>query len=334
MSTELAEVQNAVTAMSKVETGLEALRKEYGGIVFPVGTSSGMEMARAARRAIREPRFEVEKIRKAAKAPILALGKKLDNEAARITRELTLIEAPIDMQITQEEDRIAAEKQARIDAEVQRVQLIQERIAELRGAPAACAASHSDIILGHIGDIEAKIIDSSFGEFEQEASKAKATTLASLRGLHSAAVARELDEQRIAKELAELAVLRAAQADRDRADQAKRDEEERVAREARNTEAIRIANEQRAQREAFEAEQRETRERLAAEDRRIADERADLARQQEALRVANLPRPAARKHVHNPGSEAIMEVVANYYSVESATAGRWLREIDWEALTA
>jgi colicin import membrane protein len=333
MSTELVEVQNAVAQMNKVEAGLEALRKEYRGVLYPVATAAGMEAAKLARRLIREPRFEVEKIRKAAKAPILALGKKLDSEAQRITRELTLIEAPIDMQITQEEDRIAAEKQARIDAEMARIREIQMRIEDIRNAPALCAAREPDAISVHIFDIQGTVIDASFAEFEQEASKAKDTTLAALRGLHAAAVAREVENARIAAERAELAKLRREQEERERADKVKRDEEERVAREARNAEAVRIAGEHRAQREAFEREQAEARERQAAEDRRIAEDRAKLQREQEALRKAN-ELPPARKNVHNPGREAIAEVVSHFYSVEASTAMRWLREIDWEAVSA
>jgi hypothetical protein len=329
MSTELVEVQNAVAAMNKVETGLAALRKEYGGIVYAVRTPEGMELARIARRLIREPRYEVEKIRKAAKAPILALGKKLDTEAARITRELTLIEAPIDQQITQEEGRIAAEKEAAINAELARVRNIQGRITEIREAPTKVAASNQAVILEMIAEIERLIIDSSFAEFEQEAVRAKAATMAALRGLHSAAVARELDDQRIAAERAELEKLRAVQAERDRQDKIKRDEEDRIAEEARRAEAARVAGEQRAQREAFEKEQREARERQAAEDRRIAEDRQKLEDERKRLQP-----PPARKRVHNPGSEAIVEVVAHFYSVDKTAARSWLREIDWETAPA
>jgi hypothetical protein len=100
MSTDLAEVERTIAEISRVETGLAKLRADYFGVVYEVHLSEGLEAARAARRAIREPRFEVEKIRKAGKAPLLALGKMLDAEAARITRELVAIENPIDAQIT------------------------------------------------------------------------------------------------------------------------------------------------------------------------------------------------------------------------------------------
>lgn len=331
---DLIQVQNSVSAMEKIETGLSQMRDRFIGRTYDVATTPGMTLAKADRAEVREVRFEVERARKAGKAPLLALGKWADQTAARITAEIMKIEAPIDTVVKAEEAREAAEKQARIDAEIQRVQSIQGRITEIREAPTAVAAKDSATILERIADIERLIIDSSFDEFEQEAQRARSTTHAALRGLHAAAVARELDEQRIAKERAELAVLRAAQEDRDSADKAKRDEEERVAAEARKAYADRIENDRRAEREAFEAEQRDARERQAAEDRRIADDRAEIARQTEALRIANLPKPAAEKPKHNPGAEAIIDALAEHYGVTAKVALRWVCEIDWEVVHA
>ena len=112
MSTELTEVTKAVAEFDRVGAGLAELRKQYGNVVYDVTTTAGMNDAKVARAAIREPRYEIERIRKAAKAPILALGKKLDTEAARITSELEKLERPIDGAIKAEEDRKEAEKQA------------------------------------------------------------------------------------------------------------------------------------------------------------------------------------------------------------------------------
>lgn len=330
---DLIQVQNSVSAMEKIETGLGQMRDRFVGRTYDVTTTPGMTLAKADRAEVREVRFEVERARKAGKAPLLALGKWADQTAARITAEIFKIEAPIDTVVKAEEARIETEKQDRINAELARVRNIQGRITEIREAPTVVAALQADVILEQIANIDRLIIDSSFAEFEQEAARAKSTTITSLRGLHAAAVARELEDQRIAAERVELAKLRAAQEERDRVDAANRAEQERISTDARNAEMARIAGEQRAQREAFEKEQREIRERQAAEDRRIADDRAELERQQEALRKAN-ERPPARKRVHNPGSEAIVEVVAHFYSVEISMAQSWLREIDWETSPA
>jgi colicin import membrane protein len=312
---DLIQVQNSVSAMEKIETGLAQMRDRFVGRVYDVATAPGMTLAKADRAEVREVRFEVERARKAGKAPLLALGKWADQTAARITAEILKIETPIDAVVKAEEDRIAAEKQARIDAEILRVQTIQKRISDIRDAPLSCAAANQAVILERIADIEGRIIDSSFAEFEQEAYKTKAATVASLRGLHAAAVARELEDERIAAERVELEKLRAAQAERDRADKAKRDEEERIAAETRRAEAARVAGEQRAQREAFEKEQREARERQAAEDRRIAEDRQKLEDERKRLQP-----PPARKRVHNPGSEAICEAVAHFFSVDKTLA--------------
>ena len=89
MSTAVVEVQNAVAEFDKVAAGLAELKGKYAGVVFDVTTTKGMDEAKAARAAIREPRYEIERVRKAAKAPILKLGKELDDRAkaiAHVTR--------------------------------------------------------------------------------------------------------------------------------------------------------------------------------------------------------------------------------------------------------
>ena len=344
MSTELIEVQKAVAEMNRVEAGLVALREQYQGVVYEVATTAGMDAAKAARLAIREPRYEVERVRKAAKAPILALGKKLDAEAARITAELEKIENPIDQQIKAEEARKEAEKQARIEAEQKRVAAIQERIAELRGCPTLSATSGSALIADHIGDLELIAVDASFEEFEQQARDAKDAGLKRLSDLHAAALAHEAEQARLTAEREELARLRAEQAERARhareaqakADaeaKAERDRLEEIARADRAAEAEklrkeraeneRIAAERRAEIDRQEAEARAARE---AEEARLAAERAELARQQEELRKAQAPKPTKRKA---PTGQELVDVLAKHYGVEPKIALGWLLKIDW-----
>lgn len=278
MSTELDQVTMAVTAINKVEAGLAALREQYAGVVFGVDTTEGMEAAKEARRAVREPRLDVERIRKAAKAPLLALGKRLDSEAARITAELEKIEDPIHLQIKHEEDRKEAEKQARIAAELARVAAIQERIEELRGCQTLTPTSGSKLISEHISDLERIPVDDSFAEFRPRAEDAKVAGLARLTALLATALAFEAEQDRIRLERAELARLRAEQAERDRLareEQARKDAE--AAAERARLEAV-----AKAERDAEAARQAEAnrieRERIAEEDKRLAAQRAaDLA---------------------------------------------------------
>lgn len=324
MSSELEQVTTAVAAMNQLEAGLAVLRTTYVGVIYDVTTSRGMTDARAARVAIREPRYEVERIRKAAKAPILALGKMLDTEAARITRELALIEEPIDAQITAEEARKEAEKQARLDAEAARVRVIYDRLVEIRSAPQTYASAKSERIRQAIQDVEQIFISGErFGEFVLEAEEARTVTLSSLSGLYRAAVEREMEAERAAAEREELAKLRAEQVERDRVATAERqrvEAEDKAKRDAAAAEQMRIN-------QARQAE-------LDAEDKRIADERRKLADEQEALRISKLPKPASKKATHNPGAESITDAIALHYSVNRSIAARWLREIDWESATA
>jgi hypothetical protein len=333
MSTELIAVQNAVAEMNRVESGLHALREKYAGVVYEVTTTIGMDAAKAARLAIREPRYEVERVRKAAKAPILALGKKLDMEAARITAELEQIEAPIDAQIKGEEARKEAEKQARIAAEQKRVADLQERVADLRGNPMLSAASGSALIAQHIADLESVPVDASFEEFEQQARDAKDAGLKRLADLHAAALAHEAEQARLKAEREELAKLRAEQAERERIAQAERERLEAIAKAERDAESERLRNERaeneriaaerRAELDAQEAQARATRE---AEEARMAAERAEIARQQEALRKANESKPKPRKA---PSGREIVELVAETYQVTPRVALGWLLKIDW-----
>lgn len=346
MSSEIEQVTLAVTAINKVETGLAALRDKYQGVVFEVTTTAGMEAAREARRAVRDPRLEVERIRKAAKAPILALGKQLDSTAARITAELEKIEGPIHGQIQAEEARKEAEKQARIDAEVARVAEIQRRIEGIRAWPVRAATQPSMLVGQMLHNAEAYIIDPAiFEEFTPQATDALTASQAALSQLLTARKAHEAEQDRIKAEREELAKLRAEQADRERlaseaqakveADaKAERDRLESIARAEREAQAAKVAEENRIEREKLAAERAENERKAAearaaqeAEAKRLADEAAVLAAREEALRIANLPKPKPRKA---PSGAELVEVLSKHYGVEPRIALGWLLKIDFQ----
>ena len=328
MSAEIEQVTLAVAAINKVEMGLNALRMSYEGVVFEVTTTKGLDDAKAARSEIREPRYEVERIRKAAKAPLLAIGKRLDSEAARITAELEKIEGPIHAQIQAEEARKEAEKQARIDAEVKRVQAIQERIADLRGNQTLSPTSGAGVIMDAINALDSVQIGDSFAEFQPQATDVKATALLKLWKLHVAAVEHQEEQERIKRERADLAKLRAEQEERDRVAKAERDYEESIAQAKRNAEreeqvaaAKAHAEELRLEREQIARDREEARLFQQAEGDRLAAERAKLAAEQEALRIANLPKPKPRKA---PTLAEMADVIAQHYSVAPKQAMQWL----------
>lgn len=318
MNEDLQKIDNALVRFSTVEAGLATLAGLYKGVVYDVTTTAGMEDAKAARRAIREPRLQVEQIRKEAKAPILQLGRTLDAHAQRITAALVGLEEPIDKQIKAEEERKEREKQERIAAEAARVQKIQERITELRGVVSLPFRDNAALVMEHIGDIERIEIDASFAEFQDAAADAKAASLARLREIHAGIVERESERRRIAAERAELERLRAEQAERDRIEREQRAEEERVAKAARLAEVRAQEEALRLEREALAAQQREQ-ERIAEEERAtLAAERAELERQQAAL---SAPKPTREAR---PTDQEIIAVVAAHWSVKPEVAAGWL----------
>lgn len=225
-SMELTVVQTALTNMNRVNEGLAELQKKYASAVFDCTTEQGMAEAKAARKEIAAPRIEVEKIRVAAKRPILDLGKKLDGEAARITEELEKLESPIDAQIKAEENRIREEQEARIREEAQRVSAIQQRIADIRDTPRlASLCMTSAEIHQKIEALAGVNVDDSFAEFADIAAETLRQAIDQVKAMHAAAREREAEQARLAEQRAELDRRAAEQAERDR-QQRERDQAE------------------------------------------------------------------------------------------------------------
>ncbi|KKK57477.1 hypothetical protein LCGC14_3054050, partial [marine sediment metagenome] len=206
------EVTHAVAEITKMDVVIAQLHQKYDKVIFEVDKPEGMTAAKEARKEVREPRYFIENLRKDGKRPILALGKQLDGRAAEMTERLMAIETPIHDSIKEEETRLERERQAKIDAEVKRVEDIQERIGKLRGWADDAVRENlpSDHLEQWIADIDAELIDESFDEFRDQAEDAKTATLARLREIHTATVEREAETAKIAAERAELEELRAA----------------------------------------------------------------------------------------------------------------------------
>jgi hypothetical protein len=208
--TDIEQVQGVLTEFSRVEAGLAALRAKHGNTVYEVSTTAGMDAAKAARAEIREPRFAVEKVRKAAKAPLLAIGRRIDAEAARITEAILAIEMPIDDQIKLEEARKVAEREAKRAAEVERLRL--EAAAKLKAEEERLAAERSEIAAEQARlSAERARIDAEAAEARREAElemAAQRKAIAEERALAEAEARRVADEQ--AAEAKRLAAERAA----------------------------------------------------------------------------------------------------------------------------
>ena len=117
----IASVQGEVAKFDQIAAGLAAIEAAHpkNVIVADIDTPPGMHAAQHAWRSYRNPRLEVERARKAAKAPVLALGKAIDTFAGGLEDRLRAGEDHYKAQIDREEERRAAIKaeQERIERE-------------------------------------------------------------------------------------------------------------------------------------------------------------------------------------------------------------------------
>jgi hypothetical protein len=253
--TDIEQVQGVLAKFSRVEAGLAALREKHANVVYPVATTAGMEDAKAARAEIRAGRFAVEKLRKNAKTPLLQIGRRIDQEAIRITEAILEVEQPIDDQIKAEEARKAADREAKRAAEVERLRL--EAAEKLRIEQEQLEAQRAEIARHQalLAEERARI------DAEAAAARKKADE--------------EAAEARREAEL-ELAAQRKALAD----ERAKADAEARRVADAQAAEAKRLADAQAAvdaQQRAIEAERQKARE--EAERNAAEEQAAFLARE-------------------------------------------------------
>lgn len=289
MNQDLVLVQNSLAEFDAVEAGLVELETKYKGVAYAVSTTKGMAEAVAARAEIRAPRINVEKIRKAGKAPILALGRLLDSKASEITMRLEAIEGPIDDQIKAEEKRKADEKAERDRIESERVAKHQAVIDGIKSIPLTVAGQSSTAIQSAI-DLLSQKDCAGLEEFVLFAENAKAEAIKTLCGMCDAALGREIKEAAEAEarkaEEQRLAAERKALAD---AQEALRKEQEaaRIKREAEEAEMAKRKRDQEAAELAAilkrEAEETAAREAIAAAQAKIEAGRKALQAQQDLL---------------------------------------------------
>lgn len=321
----LALVQHTLTEFDKVAAGLAELTQKYGNVVYPVATTLGMAEAKAARIAIREPRYAVDKGAKAAKDPLNALKRDIDARALQITTVLVDLETPIHEQIKAQEDLVIAEKAAKAEAARVESLRVQGDIDAIRMcATVAVGKSRAEIDLMRIELAKTETTIELYGERAGEALQAKMQSMATLDSMHAAAVIAEAQAEQMARDRKELEDMRAAQAERELEAQAKRAAEERAAQEKQAAEQKAEADKLAADRAAFEkaraqaiaalekqeaefrAAQQADAEKRAAEQKRLDDiaaaeraetERKARAERDEAERIAREAREAEQRRL-------------------------------------
>lgn len=332
---ELDKISTALVEFSAVDAGLAVLREKYVGVVFDVRTPKGMTDAKAARAAIREPRYEVERIRKEAKAPLLALTRQLDGTAKRITDALVEIEEPIDRQIKTEEERVERERQEKIRREQERVAALQARVEKIRSTPRVVRANTDAATIGKLlADVTALQIDATLEEFAPAAEQAQTEAIRELGELYAAARERETREAAVRAEQEKLARERAEQAERERVAQAQLDAERR-AQMVRNAElqererAIAEREKQQREREEYEANMRKAAE-ATVRNAESAALQAIIERDATPPPAESAPEPdpeTAGVHVAAvpyPGDASLEHTIAEAYRVPVQVAAAWL----------
>lgn len=401
-STALTVAERAAVALNSSEHERKLLELASASkSITEITNKAGREQCNSARMALKRVRVDIEKTGKAAREEAQAFSKAVIAEERRLISLTEPEETRLGKIQSEYDEKIAAEKRAREQAEAQRKADIQARIDEIRDLPATMIGQHSGVITECIGRVKALVIDETFAESKSQAEGARATALVRLDKMLTATVAaeaealrleqeraaQEVERQRLAREKAEQEAAAAKERERIA-------EEERMARAAAAAEAARQAEELRRQREAQEAaaarerqrleeearqaqlrretedrehqaklrRQREEEEAQAAERRRALDEeeraaaqrradeearllaeRAELERQQEALRVqqeavAKPSDPVEATEQENvplvveegaarPSDAEIIDVVAEWFEVSAEVAAGWIAEM-------
>lgn len=289
--TALTVAQRAAVALNSSEHERKLLElAQASKSITAITNAAGREQCHSARMALKRVRVDIEKTGKAAREEATAFSKAVIAEERRLISLTEPEETRLGKIQSEYDEKIAAEKRAKEQAEAQRKADIQARIDDIRNLPADLTGRSSAEIDLQIANLRALAIDDSFQEFKPQAEGAKATAIVRLEKMLTLAIAaeaeaRRLEQERAAQE-AERQRLARERAEQEAAAAKEREriaEEERRARAAAAAEAARQAEELRLQREAQEAAATRERQRLEEEARqaqlrREAEEREHQAR--------------------------------------------------------
>lgn len=319
----IASVSSEVAKFDGIAAGLAALEKAHPkDIACDVQSTAGMKQAIAGRAAWRTPRIEVEKARKAAKAPVLELGRAIDTFAKELEAKLLAGENHYDEQIKAEEKR---KETLRIEA-AQRVLRLRAGIDAIKASAAPFAGLSSAAIEAAIDQHEATP-PTEYEEFQADAEAAHATALTQLRAFHATALEREAEAARIkAEQDAEAARLKAEREElnRLRAEQKRLDDEAAE----RRREADRAAAAERAEAD------RQAREARQEEERRLAAERAELRRQEEDAAAQRRAEAQAREEAQAADRQRLRDEAQKAFEAEARLHGAAQQLLDALVLAA
>lgn len=233
-------IKDTVLAQFKeAETTLVELAERYRNVAYDVATTKGMKEAVAARADLRDNgRLFVTKAETRIKGEVNDLKRVMAEEVTRLVAIVKPVEDAVDEQIKAEERRKEAEKAEKARIEAERVAAHRAKIDKLASYAERAKGQPLEALEKAAATLEAYPIGPEYEEFQAEATQTRDKTVQAIKDLAQAERLR-LENERMA---AELAKLRAQQAEAEAKAEAERLERERA--HAAQVEAERIAREQ------------------------------------------------------------------------------------------
>jgi hypothetical protein len=323
-------VGTALAICTRVEQGLATLEEAFKGVVYDVTRGAGMDAARKARQEIREVRYSVANAVDDAKKRLNGLKKQVDARGDAIALRLLDLEEPIHNQIKAEEDRRAAEKAAREQAEREARDALMQRLDAIRAVPLDMLNASAEAISSAI-DLVTLTDSATFGEFAPAADRAIAETLKRLSDLYDAAAAREqaeadrkaIEAQLAAERAEKERILAEQRAELERQQAALRHQQE-IAEAAERERQAAVEREQLAERAAQAKRDQEARE-AAARAQAIADAAAAAERELQAAQL----RAAAAAAQRMEAAAAVMLVAltsVQAWNADTALLPSWIAD--------
>lgn len=274
-----------------LELALAGLKEEGEKATWDVDTADGEKAAREFRAKCVKVRTSADAAYEQGNKPLLNAQRQARDIVKKIKDTVQPVEDAWDAKIKAKEDRKAREKAERERIERERIAAIRARIGAITTSPvnatALKAAADVALVMKELNDLP--ITEDLFGEFVEEASAARERALSAIGQMHQAAVARELEEQRLEQQRQELArqqeeLERLRREQQARLDEQRRAEEERLAAERRAQEERAAAERAEIERQAAEERARIDAER-AEQERILAEQRAEQERQAAELKT-------------------------------------------------
>jgi hypothetical protein len=179
---------------------LAELRQRLAGKVYDLRTTAGDKEARSDRQELTKLLSALEAKRQELKAPVLDRGRLLDAEAKRIAAELEKLREPIDKAIRADEQRRTEERQAREDAERDRMNKLRTRLDYMRGVAARAAGKPAAEVRAKLDMMKGLAIGEDFAEFIDEARHVHAEVTLQLQDMLAAVEAQEAEAMRLKSE--------------------------------------------------------------------------------------------------------------------------------------